>query len=421
MGSQTLEILRQGVWASLTGGWFYDPHQEIFCNTFHLYIWLFLLCLPFTIYLYFPPSVFVWITYISTVAVLFVTIKAANYGLHHMYDTSECIQESDDDDRPESERRRQQQQAHGHKAKREEEGIELQVLNSKRHSETPPMGCSSRTSYIEPHACTDGDSIGSSEYVAMNRAAQSTVDEVVFKTASSTIDLKVDVHRKNSSESSEEVTLRPVIEKVNVHRAEQCTQAEGELYRSKLQESRNRRQHQSGVAVSIAEESNGRSDSQSNNGSRRRTPSLRKAPSNSRQGSSDSQEDRHNSLGQSEGRPLNSVESSLGGSGGTVTWDRGSGSTGGGGNGVSGGRRFSNVSNHAGGSLSGSATPPPPTPSIKGTGSLELGHMLEGEEDSQARGTLHKGKSFADSHYCFLCFCMAEKSISLSSFDGTAQ
>lgn len=50
MGSQTLEILRQGVWASLTGGWFYDPHQDEFCNTFHLYLWLFLLCLPFTIY-----------------------------------------------------------------------------------------------------------------------------------------------------------------------------------------------------------------------------------------------------------------------------------------------------------------------------------------------------------------------------------
>lgn len=51
MGSQTLEILRQGVWASLTGGWFYDPHQNLFCNTVHLYIWLFLLCLPFSVYL----------------------------------------------------------------------------------------------------------------------------------------------------------------------------------------------------------------------------------------------------------------------------------------------------------------------------------------------------------------------------------
>ena len=51
MGSHTLEILRQGLWASLTGGWFYDPHQSVFCNTFHLYLWLFLLCFPLTLYL----------------------------------------------------------------------------------------------------------------------------------------------------------------------------------------------------------------------------------------------------------------------------------------------------------------------------------------------------------------------------------
>lgn len=51
MGSQTLEILRQGVWASLTGGWFFDPHQEIFTNTFHFYLWIILLCLPFSLYL----------------------------------------------------------------------------------------------------------------------------------------------------------------------------------------------------------------------------------------------------------------------------------------------------------------------------------------------------------------------------------
>lgn len=50
MGSQTLEIIRQGVWASITGGWFYDPSQTLFCNTFHLYVWLFLLCLPFSCY-----------------------------------------------------------------------------------------------------------------------------------------------------------------------------------------------------------------------------------------------------------------------------------------------------------------------------------------------------------------------------------
>lgn len=51
MGSQTLQILRQGVWASVTGGWYYDPDQNTFVNAFHLYIWLFLLCFPFTLYM----------------------------------------------------------------------------------------------------------------------------------------------------------------------------------------------------------------------------------------------------------------------------------------------------------------------------------------------------------------------------------
>jgi len=63
---------------------------------------------------------------------------------------------------------------------REEEGIELQVLSSKQSSETPPVGCSSRNSYIEPQqgAGTDADSINSSEYPA---------EEVTFKNGSSTI------------------------------------------------------------------------------------------------------------------------------------------------------------------------------------------------------------------------------------------
>lgn len=51
MGSQTLQILRQGVWASITGGWYYDPHQNTFVNALHLYLWLFLLCFPFTLYM----------------------------------------------------------------------------------------------------------------------------------------------------------------------------------------------------------------------------------------------------------------------------------------------------------------------------------------------------------------------------------
>ena len=51
MGSQMLDLLRQGVWASLTGGWYYDPYHKIFTNTFHLYTWLTLFCLPLVFHL----------------------------------------------------------------------------------------------------------------------------------------------------------------------------------------------------------------------------------------------------------------------------------------------------------------------------------------------------------------------------------
>ena len=51
MGSQTLEILRQGVWASLCGGWFYDPSMGLLANTFHLYVWIMLVCTPLSIHL----------------------------------------------------------------------------------------------------------------------------------------------------------------------------------------------------------------------------------------------------------------------------------------------------------------------------------------------------------------------------------
>lgn len=159
MGSQTLEILRQGVWASLTGGWFYDPHQNLFCNTVHLYVWLFLLCLPFSIYLYFPPASLGWIIYCALVALLFAGLKLLNHGLHHMYDTTECIRVQPPTDPNATENTAP------------EEGMEMQMLK---------LGGMAA-------AGSDNESITSLEY---------------HKPNNSTIDLKVDVHRKNSSESS---------------------------------------------------------------------------------------------------------------------------------------------------------------------------------------------------------------------------
>ncbi|XP_066601607.1 pecanex-like protein 1 isoform X2 [Prorops nasuta] len=211
MGSQTLEILRQGVWASLTGGWFYDPHLDVFSNTFHLYIWLFLLCLPFTIYLYCPPTLYVWLAYCSSIVILFGMIKCINHALHCVYDTTECLEESGQSvsqQKSESEKRRSGHSKHREQATQDQtdHGIELQVLSGK--TDTPPVECSSRNSYIEPNVQnTDADSI-TSEY---NRDKPS-----------STIDLKVEIHRKNSSESSEEAQQlsKPTVTNINVQEAD---------------------------------------------------------------------------------------------------------------------------------------------------------------------------------------------------------
>lgn len=187
MGSQTLDILRQGVWASLTGGWFYDPHLDVFCNTFHLYIWLFLLCLPFSIYVYFPPSKFVWYFYCTCVMVVITSIKVINYALHHMYDTTECIQEELEEE---------------WQSKAREEGIELVVLPNKADGDDKTIKQESSLNFEAGNDvahCTDIDSTESIE----------GVEVAVVEKKTPTIDLKAEVHRKNSSESSEDQILLP--------------------------------------------------------------------------------------------------------------------------------------------------------------------------------------------------------------------
>lgn len=42
---------------------------------------------------YFPPTRYIWYFYCASVAIVFGIVKLVNYGLHHMYDTTECIKE----------------------------------------------------------------------------------------------------------------------------------------------------------------------------------------------------------------------------------------------------------------------------------------------------------------------------------------
>ncbi|XP_045252582.1 pecanex-like protein 1 isoform X7 [Macaca fascicularis] len=148
MGSQTLQILRQGVWAALSGGWYYDPHQATFVNALHLYLWLFLLGLPFTLYMALPSSMIIVAVYCPVIAAVFIVLKMVNYRLHRALDAGEVV------DRTANEFTDQRNKAEqGNCSTRRKDsngpsdpggGIEMSEFIREA---TPPVGCSSRNSY----------------------------------------------------------------------------------------------------------------------------------------------------------------------------------------------------------------------------------------------------------------------------------
>uniref|UniRef100_A0A671SJ92 Pecanex-like protein n=1 Tax=Sinocyclocheilus anshuiensis TaxID=1608454 RepID=A0A671SJ92_9TELE len=151
MGSQTLQVLRQGVWASVTGGWYYDPHQNTFVNALHLYLWLLLLCLPFTLYMALPPTMVIVGIYCGVIAGMFALLKAVNYRLHTALDEGEVV-----------ELRAKGSEGRGQGAERQREGTGTRQEDSNgpgdpgggiemsdfAREETPPVDCSSRNSYV---------------------------------------------------------------------------------------------------------------------------------------------------------------------------------------------------------------------------------------------------------------------------------
>lgn len=141
MGSQVLQILRQGVWASLTGGWFFDPHQSTFSNCFHLYTWIFLLTFPFLLYMVLPAKMLIAAIYCAVVAVFFTAIKMVNYRLHAMFDEGDIVE------------KKKSESAGGEEAMTAEDsnmtrdpggGVEMTVF--RKVSSTPPVRCSSQHS-----------------------------------------------------------------------------------------------------------------------------------------------------------------------------------------------------------------------------------------------------------------------------------
>ncbi|KAE9550487.1 hypothetical protein FO519_006306 [Halicephalobus sp. NKZ332] len=93
IGSHVAEIARQGIWASLTGGWCYEPANSIFCNTVHLYTWSILLITPLLIGIFASGavSVQVFIGYVIFIVLFFALLKLAITYLHNVFDTTDPI------------------------------------------------------------------------------------------------------------------------------------------------------------------------------------------------------------------------------------------------------------------------------------------------------------------------------------------
>ncbi|XP_041947591.1 pecanex-like protein 1 isoform X1 [Alosa sapidissima] len=148
MGSQALQILRQGVWASLTGGWYVDPHQSTFSNCFHLYLWIFLLAFPFLLYMALPPSLVVAGVYCAVVAAFFTAIKVVNFRLHAMFDLGEIVEKRQASLTPDNQRVEEGEDGSGgHDGNQRRDssvGVEMTVF--RKVNSTPPVRCSSQHS-----------------------------------------------------------------------------------------------------------------------------------------------------------------------------------------------------------------------------------------------------------------------------------
>ncbi|KAK6104128.1 Pecanex protein (C-terminus) family protein [Brugia pahangi] len=89
VGSHVAEIVRQGIWASLTGGWYYEPGCTLFCNAVHLYLWLILFLIPLLLGLSFGTitSMYITVAYVTFITLLFVVLKFTVSYLHNLFDT----------------------------------------------------------------------------------------------------------------------------------------------------------------------------------------------------------------------------------------------------------------------------------------------------------------------------------------------
>ncbi|TSL04320.1 Pecanex-like protein 3 [Bagarius yarrelli] len=182
MGSQALQILRQGVWASLTGGWYVDPHQSTFSNCFHLYLWIFLLAFPFLLYMALPPTIVVAGVYCAVVAVFFTAIKAVNFRLHAMFDLGEIVEKRQASLTADPQRVEEGEEGSGGHdgSQRRSSGVGVEMTVFRKVNSTPPVRCSSQHSLfglnqVSLMQAREGDGLTLSRREVLRHNSQETI------------------------------------------------------------------------------------------------------------------------------------------------------------------------------------------------------------------------------------------------------
>ncbi|XP_044095288.1 pecanex-like protein 2 isoform X2 [Neovison vison] len=209
MVSQALQLLRQGVWAALTGGWYHDPEQSTFTNSCHLYLWLFLLLLPLALHLAFPPNAITAFFYCSSVTVFFTIIKLVSYRLHLMFDKGEVIQQkpSRKKEKPNKDKEANKEHITNHKIP----SNNRQINNGKKEEalpslSTPPLRCSSRGQNINSHHSSGPLELPAQETVEDLQGVVLSEDHAVAPVSSTSPGIKME-----SSPVSKERGPDPVI------------------------------------------------------------------------------------------------------------------------------------------------------------------------------------------------------------------
>ncbi|KAH9518226.1 hypothetical protein DERF_008817 [Dermatophagoides farinae] len=197
MGLQAVSILTEGVWASLTGGWYYDKKQSHFSNLFHLYIWLIFLCFPFVNYIFLNTWIS-WMLYCLFIALAFIVIKSINEYFHRVFDTGKCIKDETASSFQDPVTNYLINNGDAESVSGEKETLEMVTIsnNSQINNDRP----SKKEENINSNKIVnDMDSI--------KKRIEATDDNCSNEITSKTIDLKADVHHNESDSSFGNLSL----------------------------------------------------------------------------------------------------------------------------------------------------------------------------------------------------------------------